>query len=426
MNYLNKKHREYGDIAVGIIGSGLMGTSLLTQLKQLEGFSPIIMASRRRESLEEACKNADILPSQYIFSNDLTVIKEALGKKDYILTTDILIPATLPDVVVDCTGDTEAGARISLCAIENRVHIVTLNVEMDATIGPYLKYLADQKNMVYSGTAGDEPGAIMELYEFAKNCGFEIIALGKGKNNELNIHANPRSLREEAEKKGISPKMLTSFVDGTNTMIELTSVCNATGFVPDIRGCHNFKSTPQNLASDIALAEDGGVLSQKKVVDFVRGIAPGVFAIVKTSSSYIKKEMEYLKMGKGNQFAIYRPYHLTSIETPLSIIRAKVLKDSTIAPISIRPYGETITVAKTDLKRGQKLQPIGGFDVYGTLEKYEIAKEQAFLPIGLVVEGTVATRDIKAGELIRYEDVKLVEDSTIVKVRKLQNSLCED
>lgn len=424
MNYLEKKHREYGNIAVGIVGSGLMGSSLLAQLHILDGFTPVIMASRRRESLEKAFAHANIPSSEYFFSNNAEEISQAMGKYSYFATTDNFIPATLCDVVVDCTGDTEAGTQITLHAIEQGVDVVSLNVEMDATVGPYLKSLAEEKGVVYSGTAGDEPGAIQELYEFATSCGFEVLVMGKGKNNELNVNVTPDDVREEALSKNLNPKMLTSFVDGTNTMIELNAVCNSTGFIPDVRGCHNFASTPNSLAEDICLKEEGGVLDKYGIVDFVRGIAPGVFIIVKTKSDYLTDEMQFLKMGQGERFAIYRPYHLTSLETPLSIIRAVVLRDDTISPIAGAPFAETVAVAKQDIEEGQEIDPIGGYHVYGSLETSKQAQEGNHLPIGIIVRGTKARRKIAKGEILTYDDVELVEDSAVVKARKLQNQRC--
>ena len=101
--------------------------------------------------------------------------------------------------------------------------------------------MADEAGVVYTGSAGDEPGAIIELYEFLNTMGFEVLVLGKGKNNKLDRSATPEDLSEEAINRGLNPRMLTSFVDGTNTMTELNAVCNATGFVPDIRGCHSLR-----------------------------------------------------------------------------------------------------------------------------------------------------------------------------------------
>ena len=420
MFYLQKKLKEFGNISVGIVGSGIMGSSLFTILSQNENFYPIVFSSRNKKTLESAIEAANIEKDDLAFTDDMEEAKKLLKKKKYIGTTNNLIAASLVDCLVDCTGDTETGTKLSLVAIENKVDIVSLNVEMDATVGPYLKVLADEKGVIYSGTKGDEPGAIVEIYEFAKNCGFEVLVLGKGKNNELNNYATPDSLREAAEKKGINPRMLTSFVDGTNTMIELNAVCNALGFVPDVRGCHFVNTEPKNIAEDFKLKEDGGILNSYGVVDFATGIAPGVFAVVRPKSDIIDKEMQYLSMGEGPNYAIYRPYHLTSIETIISIIKAVVLRDESIAPLG-RPFAETVSVAKRDIKKGEKFDSIGGEMIFGSLETKEDQERGNHLPIGIVTEGAFAKRDIKKGSLLTYDDVELNNNSEIVKLRKIQD-----
>lgn len=421
MFYLQNRLKEHGNIAVGIIGCGIMGSSLLAQLKGLQNFTPLILASRRIEKVKNAFLSAGFDESEFLATDDIEVAREALKSGKSIATTDNMIAAELPDVVVDCTGDTNTGCEVTLKAIESNTHIVSLNVEMDATVGPYLKALADEAGVVYSGSAGDEPGAIIELYEFLNTMGFEVLVLGKGKNNKLDRTATPDQLEEEAIKRGLNPRMLTSFVDGTNTMTELNAVCNATGFVPDIRGCHYFSTTPKTIAQDIDLASRGSKLNSYGTVDFSMGIAPGVFAIAKTNSEIIDNEMEYLSVGKRPNFAIYRPYHLTSLETPISIIRAVVLKDSTIAPYK-GSVAETVAIAKKDLKKGDKLEGIGGSSVYGALEKSTIQRDENLLPIGIITENTKLVRDVKMGEALTYDDVLLDENASIVKIRRLQDN----
>ena len=422
MNYLQNKLKEHGNICVGIVGLGIMGKSLLTTLNILEAFGPSIISARRKESLTEAFAIAKIPEDRYVLTDDIDKARIAIKENKYVGTLDNFIPATISDCLVDCTGVTDVGCQISLCAIKNKVNIVSLNVEMDATVGPYLKDLAKESGIVYSGTAGDEPGAIVDLYDFCKNCGFEVLVLGKGKNNALDNYATQDDLAQDAKRRGINKRMLTSFVDGTNTMIELNAVCNALGFLPDVRGCHFFHSTPKTLADDIKLKSQGGILNSYGVVDFVKGIAPGVFAIIKTKNEFIRKEMEYLSMGKGDNFAIYRPFHLTSLETPTSIMRAVLLGDSTISPKD-KPYAETVAVAKRDIKKGEKFDSIGGYMVFGSLEDAKIQKNENHVPIGIITEGSYAKRDIKKDTVLTRDDIELNEDNIIVKTRREQEKI---
>ncbi|WBW50479.1 NAD(P)-dependent oxidoreductase [Peptoniphilus equinus] len=419
MNYLQHQLKAHGPIAVGIVGCGIMGRSLLIQLKGLKAFTPIVHSSRHVAKVAAAFDTAGFEKDSYVITDDFDTAQAAFREGKSVITSDNTFAAILPDVVVDCTGDTNAGCEITLKALESNTHVVSLNVEMDATVGPYLYQLAKAKQLIYSGSSGDEPGAIIELYEFLNAMGFEVLVLGKGKNNPLNRNATNEELAEEAVGRGLNPRMLTSFVDGTNTMTELNAVCNATGFVPDIRGCHGFSTTPKTIAEDIDLASRGSKLMNYKVVDFSMGVAPGVFAIARTNSASLDEEMEYLSVGKAPNFAIYRPYHLTSLETPLSIIRAVVLHDASIAP----EYGsvaETVTIAKRDLKPGELLGGIGSNEVYGVLETKAVQLAENLLPIGLITDKATAKVAIKKGTAITWDQVNLDESAAIVKVRRLQ------
>ena len=282
------------------------------------------------------------------------------------------------EAVVDATGVPEVGAKVAMNSIMNGKHIVMLNVETDVVIGPWLKKQADSAGVVYSGTAGDEPGAVRELYDFADALGFDIVAIGKGKNNKVDYNATPDSVREDAIARGVAPHMLCAFCDGTKTMVEMTAMSNSMGYVPDVRGGYGIKAVYNDLKDVVPnkfrLKSDGGMLNQLKVVDYIDGIAPGVFIIVTSRLPEVLGEMKYLKMGQGPNFVLYRPYHMCSLETPISIAMAVLNKQCTIAP----DYGmvsETITVAKRDLAAGEYLDGIGGFTVYGTIERADVTKK---------------------------------------------------
>ncbi len=217
--------------------------------------------------------------------------------------------------------------------------------------------------------------------------------------------------------------MLTSFKDGTKTMVEMTAMANATGFIPDVRGGHGVSATVNELPGIYRLKEDGGILNQYKIVDYVNGVAPGVFIIVTSKLPQVHHEMQYLSMGPGPNYVLYRPYHLTSLETPLTVARAAIYNEPTIVPLDGEPVAETITVAKRDLKAGERLDGIGGFTVYGSIETYKKAKEERLLPIGLVNKNTIVKRDIKKGEYLTYDMVELDTNTLIYKLRQLQEEI---
>lgn len=416
--------REGKPILTSIIGTGQMGRGMVSQMALMKGMRPSIIVDIDLELAKRAFDNAKI--TDYISATTVAEAEAALDKGQHVITTDLEIACRAKQIqaVVDATGVPEVGAKAALLAIENKKHIVMLNVETDIVIGSLLKKKADDAGVVYTGSAGDEPGAVMELFDFAEALGFEVKAFGKGKNNKLNYDANPENVLEEATRKGVSPKMLASFKDGTKTMVEMTAMCNATGFLPDVTGAHGPEATVSELPKVFSLKSEGGILNSYKTVDFVNGIAPGVYVIVSSELPEVNHEMKYLSMGEGPNYVLYRPYHLTSLETPLSVALAVLDHQPTIVPLG-KPFAETVAVAKIDLKAGDMLDGIGGFTVYGTIQSAEEAKAQNSLPLGLVNRNTKLRVDVKKGAIIRYDMVTLDEGSLVYQLRKEQDRIFE-
>ena len=421
---LSQLQEDGKNIKVSLIGAGLMGKGMVSQMMLMKGMTPSLVVSNNISDAIESYTLAGISKEDIRIAKNLRDVNIAMEDGKFVVSDnmDFGSAANLVDVVVDATGSPEAGAKIAMDSILNKKHIVMVNVEADVTVGPILNKLAKNAGVVYTGTAGDEPGSVKEIYDFADALGFEIIAIGKGKNNPIDFAANPDTVRETALSKNLKPLRLASFVDGTNTMIEMAAMSNSTGFIPDIRGAHGVHSDVAELANIFRLKKDGGILNKTGVVDYVHGIAPGVFAVVSTSLKQIHTEMKYLSMGDGPNYVLYRPYHLTSLETPITVANAYFYKEATIAPID-GPVSEVVTIAKVDLKEGEYLDGIGEYKVLGTIEEYKQAKMEKLLPIGLVNKKTRVKRDIKKGEFITYDMVDLDKTSYIYKLRQMQEAI---
>jgi len=409
-------------INIGLVGAGQMGRGIVTQVFQIKGMRIPIIANSTVSKARETYQLAGVDSKDIVVTNSVSEAENVIKGGKFVVTEDfeVVTKVAQVDVVIEATGVPEIGSQTALKTIHNGKHIVMLNVETDATVGPLLKKKADSAGVVYTGSAGDEPGAIKELYDFADAVGFNVIAVGKGKNNPLNRDATPDSLRQQAQEKGINPRMLTSFVDATNTMIELTAISNAIGFVPSRRGLIGPSAKLQDLPKLFSLKEHGGILDRYQVVDYIMGIAPGVFAIVRSENPIIRDTMKYISMGDGPNYVLYRPFHLVCIETPLSAARAFLYNEPTIAPPGA-PVSETVAVAKKDLKAGEYLDGIGGYTVYGIIDTAENARKDNAVPIGLINDRTLVKTDVKKGETISYDMVKLDEDSTVLQLRRLQD-----
>jgi predicted homoserine dehydrogenase-like protein len=401
-------------IRVGLVGTGQMGRGFIAQVAEIPGMEIVAAADLDVEAALAAFREVGRDP-----------VEGADGSRERPAVTadaaDIARAASV-DVVVEATGVPEVGARVAYEAIQNRKHIVMLNVETDVTVGAALQRMADAAGVVYTGSAGDEPGAIMELYDFARSLGFEVVVAGKGKNNPLDVSANPDSVAEEAERKRMNPKMLASFVDGTKTMVEMAAVANSIGFAPDVPGMHGPEETvPNRLPEIFSLEREGGILSRYSTVDYVRGVAPGVFVIVRSPEGPVRETLAYLGQGAGPNHVLYRPYHLTSLETPISVARAAIYGEPTITSGAV-PTAEVVAVAKRDLAAGEKLGGIGGTDYYGHL--YPVDAAAGLLPLGLAA-GSRLTRDVPRGEAILQTAAELPQNSFVAALRRVQDLTLE-
>lgn len=419
------KREERGEIIkTGIVGAGQMGRGMVTQMVLMNGISPSIVADINIDSAVAAFKYAGVEDDKIKVVTSLEEAEEAIAANYYVATANANLVAQCAGIecAIDATGVPDLGAKIATDAIKNKKNVVMLNVETDVVIGPYLHKLAEEHGVIYTGSAGDEPGAVMELYCFAKAMGLDVKVMGKGKNNKVDKEATPDSCLEEATRRKMSPKMLCSFKDGTKTMVELTAMANATGLIPDVIGAHGIKSDVKGLNDAYKLQEDGGVLSKHGVVEYVDGIAPGVFVTVSTDNEEIAYQMSYHSMGPGPLWTLFRPYHLCNLETPLSVAKAIIDNEPTIVPQG-NLVAECITVAKRDLKKGENLDGIGGFTAYGSVAEYQESKAKGYVPFGLVNGNAVMLRDVSKGELLTFDDVQIDETTLIYKLRQEQEKL---
>lgn len=421
---LIERERTSTPIAAGLVGAGQMGTGLVSQVECMQGMDVTAIADIALDRARRAFTAAGVPDEQIIEVDDATTADEAIhgGRRIITRRADLLTGLSNLEVIVEATGVPDLGARIAWSAILGRKHVVLLNVETDVTVGPLLKRMADAAGVVYTGAAGDEPAATLELYTFARTLGLDVICAGKGKNNPLDRAATPETLAAKAHQVGASPKMLCSFVDGTKTMVEMAALANATGLKPEKRGMHGPSASVADLPRVFCPRDQGGVLDQAGAVDYAVGsVAPGVFVVFTSKLPVVAEELRYLKAGDGPNWVLYRPYHLTSIETPISMARAVLQHEPTIAPTH-GMVAEVITIAKRTLRAGEQIDGIGGYTVYGLVDRAEIAQRDDLLPLGLT-QGATLRRDVEIGQPLTYADVELDQNQTVVQLRRLQDQM---
>jgi predicted homoserine dehydrogenase-like protein len=408
------------DVRVALVGAGQMGRGFGYQIFRMPGLSLALVVDVDANRIRSLFNDIGI--KDVVISTDFKVLSDAMsaGKATGTTTTEFI--AELPyDIVVEATGIPDVGAQVTYSCLQAKKDVAVLNVEMDVTIGPLLHNMASAGGAVYTVCHGDEPIEAKVLVDFARDLQFEIVAAGKGKNNPFEPLSTPDTVRERAISRGMNPKMLCSFTDGSKTMTEMVALANATGLELSKRGMYGPNATIKTLTDVFALQSDGGVLDRPGVVDYCMGdVAPGVFVIVRSDAPYINHEMSYLAMGPGPYFVLYRPFHLASIEAPLSIARVVLDREASLFAPSL--MAEVCTMAKKDLNPGDTIDGIGGYTVRGYADIAKDAKRDNLVPIGLI-EGAIVQKPIKVGDLISYDQVEINESSLIVKLRREQDKL---
>ncbi len=412
-------------IRVGVSGAGWIGSGFVAQVAQMQGMQVSVLADANTAAAREAFLATGLQPDNIVEAHAQGPAEDALRRGKRVITGSYTLAAGLEsvDIVADVTPSPVTGAETAFACIQNGKNVVMVNIEADVTVGRILHKLARKAGILYTVSSGDEPGCLMELWDFVTTLGYEPIVIGKGKNNPLNPSATPEMVLESARQADKDPYQVASYVDGTKTMFEMTCAANATGCLPMQRGMCGPEATLETVSQIFALEEDGGITKAPRTVDFVRGTAMsgGVFITVRIHDQRIRRDLEYLKVGRGKYFTFFRPYHLWFLEAPISVARAHLYRQATLVPLEY-PVAEVMAVAKRDLHPGERLDEFGGYTFYGVMDRAETARGLNALPAGLAPSAQVV-RAVKAGEIITWLDVRLDETRDVVRLRRQQDEL---
>lgn len=412
-------------IRVGVSGAGWIGRGFLAQVARMPGMRVDLLADEHVPAALSAFQAIGLTLDDLVEADSPAKAEDALRAGRRVVTGSYSLAAQLPsiDIVVDATPSPAVGAETAYACIQHGKDVVMVNIEADVTIGHILHHMAKQAGVLYSVSSGDEPGCLMELWDFVKALSFEPVVIGKGKNNPLDPTATPDTVAESARKADKDPYQVASYIDGTKTMFEMACAANATGCRPMRRGMYGPQATLETVSQVFALKEDGGITHDPPAVDFVQGsaMAGGVFVTVRITDRHLQADLEYLKVGRGAYYTFFRPYHLWFLEAPISVARAFLYRQPTLVPLE-KPIAEVLTLAKRDLKPGERLDGFGGYTFYGVIERAENARALNALPVGLA-PGALVNRHLAAGEIITWQDVALDENGLLVRLRRQQERL---
>ena len=422
---LLKRESEGSPIRAAVSGAGWIGGGFVTQVSLMKGMTVNVLADTDAGLARRVLESTGVPPEAIVETDSPSKAQDALSRGKRVVTGCYDLAAQLEsvDIVVDVTPFPAIGAETAWSCIQNGKSVVLVNIEADVTVGRILKKRADEAGVLYTVSNGDEPGCLMELWDYVHTLGFQPIAIGKGKNNPMNTAATPDSVAESARRDDKDPFQVASYVDGTKTMFEMASVANATGCLPIRRGMVGPEATRQTITGIFSLEEDGGICPFPGVVDFVQGsdMSGGVFLTVRVDNARIAADLKYLKAGNGRYTTFFRPYHLWFIEAPISVARAHLYGERWLVPLD-RPVVEVMTVAKKDLQPGDVLDEFGGYTFHGSMDGAGEAKKLDALPVGLA-PGAKITRRVGKGDVVTWADVRLDESSTVVKLRREQDAL---
>jgi len=415
---LRKREDATQPIRVAMVGAGATGRAIALQLgTPVPGIRLVAIANRTPEHGERALREAGII--EWLRTQSAQEAERAIGRGIPVLTDDPEIATRCPlvDVVVEVTGTIEPAARIVLDAFDHRKHVVLVNAELDSLLGPILKIKADAAGVVLTHTDGDEPGVAMTLLRYLRTLGLNVVAAGNIK-GMVDYYRTPATQKAFAEKNDQDVRKVTSFADATKLSMEATVLSNATGFRVGRRGMHG--------PACGYVREIGGLLPAEEMlngglVDYALGAAPhtGAFAVIHEDSPLKKVQLAYYKLGDGPFFVFYTPFHLPHLQIASTIGRAAVFADPTVAPLAA-PVCEVVTIAKRDLKAGERLDGIGGFCSYGLVDNRAPARAADALPIGLS-EGCVLRRDVSKDDVLSFTDVESPADDLVRRLWREQN-----
>lgn len=418
---LAKRAAENRPIRVGLVGAGFMGRGLVNQIvNSTPGMDVVAIANRTVATAVRAYTEAGLEPVEVSTTAQVEAMV-AKGVPAVLGDAFALLAAENIDVLVDVTGAVEFGARVTVAAIERGLPVVTMNAELDGTVGPLLAHRARAAGVVLTGADGDQPGVQANLLRFVRGIGVTPLVAGniKGLQDE---YRTPTTQQAFAEKWGQDPYMVTSFADGTKVSFEQAIVANAFGFTVGERGMygrdHAGHVDELTAAYDVdELRELGGV------VDYVVGAkpGPGIYVLGTHDDPKQRHYLNLYKLGEGPLYSFYTPYHLCHFEVPNTIVRAVDFADAALSP----PAGQRVDVvatAKQDLKAGHTVDGLGGYDTYGVAESSPVTRAERLLPMG-VAEGCTLVRDVAKDAVLTYDDVTLPPGRLVDALREEQEKL---
>ncbi|AEI82450.1 hypothetical protein CNE_BB1p10420 (plasmid) [Cupriavidus necator N-1] len=427
-------------IRVGLIGAGKFGSMYLAQVPRTPGVHMVgiadLVPANAHASLERVGWEAG--RAQAASLDDAVRMGSTHVGDDW----EALVAHPGVDIIIECTGNPIAAVDHCLAAFKHGKHVINVTVEADAFCGPLLAHRAREAGVVYSLAYGDQPGLACELVDWARTCGFPIIAAGRGhkwlpkfrESTPDTVWDHWGVTAEQARIGGMNPKMFNAFLDGSKPAIESTAIANATGLQVQAEGITFAPASVEQIPTVMRLKSDGGVLSQKGVVDVVSSlntdgtsvgydIRKGVWVCVEAPTEYIRrcfKEYQVFTDPNGQCMVQYKKWHLIGLELGISVASVGLRREPT--GVGQHFNADVVATAKRDLKAGEMLDGEGGYTVFGKLFPAKESLRVGSLPLGLA-HHLKLRRDVAKDQSLTWEDVVIDAEQPAYRVRKEMEAL---
>ncbi len=432
---LQQRAATNNPIRIGLIGAGKFGSMYLAQIPRTPGVHLVGIADLSPDAARQNLARVGWKPEQCQAAS----AQVALSTGGTWITDDWRALVSLPqiDVIVECTGNPVAAVEHCLEAFAQGKHVVNVTVEADAFCGPLLASRAAKAGVIYSMAFGDQPALICDLVDWARTCGFPVVAAGRGhKWLPHYSESTPETVwgyyglsPEQAQRGGLNPKMFNSFLDGSKPSIESCAVANATGLSVPSNGLQYPPASIEDIPFVTRPVSEGGVLERKGMVEVVSSleangrripydIRMGVWVTIEAETDYIKNCFEEYNAHTdptGRYFTLYKRWHLIGLEVGMSVASVALRGEAT--GVAAAWTADVVATAKRDLQAGEILDGEGGYTVWGKLLPVETSQRLGGLPLGLAHDVKLL-RPVKKGQCVSWDDVAIDTTTAAYTLRK--------
>ncbi len=432
---LLQRAAENRPIRIGLIGAGKFGSMYLAQIPRTPGVHLVGIADLSPANARVNLARVGWDPERLTAKSLDDAVKHGTTHVGDDWQSLVRHPAV--DVVVECTGSPLHAVDHILEAFANRKHVVNVTVEADAFCGPLLATRAKTAGVVYSLAFGDQPALICDLVDWARTCGFPVVAAGRGhkwlphfsESTPETVWGYDGLTPEQAERGGLNPKMFNSFLDGSKPSIESTAVSNATGLGVPSNGLLYPPASVEDIPYVTRPISEGGVLERKGMVEVISSlekdgrqipydIRMGVWVTVEAETDYIKNCFEEYNAHtdpSGRYFTLYKRWHLIGLEVGVSVASVALRNEPT--GVAIGWNADVVATAKRDLKPGDMLDGEGGYTVWGKLLPAATSKRMGGVPLGLA-HGVKVIRPVAKGQSLTWDDVAMDTSTHAYQIRR--------